>query len=173
MNGKLSDDVGESINLTDASGRIVFGGNRASIEFLNVATKNTDLSLRGEIDFQDTNNVTVTINGAMPIFDLTSHQIGCMNKIEFASVPFSLAPAVAELQFRGGFFQPDWIISLKERTIAESSDISDPDGVTRKFPLCSSSNPLQSATLLLGSLPQPEVHPAATPHPKERTARGQ
>jgi Uncharacterized protein conserved in bacteria len=108
MNGKLSGDVGGSINLTDASGRIVFGGNRASIEFLNVATKNTDLSLRGEIDFQDTNNVTVRINGAMPIFDLTSHQIGCMNKIEFVSVPFTLAPAVAELQFRGAFFQPNW-----------------------------------------------------------------
>src|SRR5207302_11316670 len=43
MNGKMSGDAGGSINLTEASGRIVFGGNRASIEFLNVATKNTDL----------------------------------------------------------------------------------------------------------------------------------
>ena len=173
MNGKLSGDAGGCINLTDASGRIVFGGNRASIEFLNVATKNTDLSLRGEIDFQDTNNVTVRIDGAMPIFDLTPHQIGCMNKIEFASVPFTLAPAVTELQFRGALFQPNWTIGLKERTIAESSDIPDPDGVTREFPLCFSGNPLQSATLLLGSLPRPEAHPAATPHPKERTAGGQ
>src|SRR5216117_4094937 len=39
MNGKMSGDAGGSINLTEASGRIVFGGNRASIEFLNVATK--------------------------------------------------------------------------------------------------------------------------------------
>ncbi|HXQ02598.1 MAG TPA: hypothetical protein VN801_06475, partial [Candidatus Udaeobacter sp.] len=100
-NGKLSGNAGGSVNLTEASGRIVFGGNRASIEFLNVATKNTDLSLRGEIDFQDTNNVTVTIDGPTPIFDLTAHQIGCMNKIELASVPFTLAPAVAELQFCG------------------------------------------------------------------------
>jgi len=173
MNGKLSGDAGGCINLTDTSGRIVFGGNRASIEFLNVATKNTDLSLRGEIDFQDTNNVTVRMDGAMPIFDLTPHQIGCMNKIELASVPFTLAPAVTELQFRGALFQPNWTIGLKERTIAESSDIPDPDGVTREFPLCFSGNPLQSATLLLGSLPRPEAHPAATPHPKERTAGGQ
>ena len=172
-NGKLSGDVGGSINLTDASGRIVFGGNRASIEFLNVATKNTDLALRGEIDFQNTNSVTVRINGAMPIFDLTSHQIGCMNKIEFAPVPFILAPAVAELQFCGALFQPNWTIGLKERTIAESSDIPDSAGVTREFPLCFSGNPLQSATLLLGLLPQPEAHPAATPQPKKRTARRQ
>src|SRR5438105_3378815 len=147
MNGKMSGDAGGSINLTEASGRIVFGGNRASIEFLNLATKGTDLSLRGEIDFQDTNNVTVRIDGGMPIFDLTPHQIGCMNKIEFASVPFTLAPAVAELQFRGSLFQSDWTIGLKERTIAGSSDIPDPDGVTRKFPLCFSRNPFQTATL--------------------------
>jgi hypothetical protein len=162
-NGKLSGDSGASVNLTEASGRIVFGGNRASIEFLNVATKNTDLSLRGEIDFQETNNVTVRIDGAMPIFDLTPHQIGCMNKIEFASVPFTLAPAVAEMQLRGALFQPNWTIGLKERTIAKSSDIPDTDGVTREFPLCFSSNPLETATLLLGSLPRSEGSPTATP----------
>src|SRR5437867_3574960 len=60
MNGKMSGDAGGSINLTEASGRIVCGGNRASIEFRNLATKSTDLSLRGEIDFQDTNNVKVS-----------------------------------------------------------------------------------------------------------------
>src|SRR5436189_823278 len=163
MNGKMSGDAGGSINLTEASGRIVFGGNRASIEFLNVATKNIDLSLRGEIDFQDTNNVTVRIDGAMPIFDLTPHQIGCMNKIEFASVPFTLAPAVAELQLRGTLFQPNWTIGLKERTIAGSSDILNTDAVTREFPLCFSGNSLETATLLLGSLPRSEGSPTATP----------
>ena len=171
MNGKLSGNAGGSVNLTEASGRIVFGGNRASIEFLNVATKNTDLSLRGEIDFQDTNSVTVRIDGPTPIFDLTAHQIGCMNKIELASVPFTLAPAVAELQFCGALFQSNWTIGLKERTIAESSDIPDPDGVTREFPLCFSGNPLESATLLLGSLPRPEAHPTATPPNKGTKAR--
>ena len=171
MNGKLSGNAGGSVNLTEASGRIVFGGNRASIEFLNVATKNTDLSLRGEIDFQDTNNVTVRIDGPTPIFDLTAHQIGCMNKIELASVPFTLAPAVAELQFCGALFQSNWTIGLKERTIAESSDIPDPDDVTREFPLCFSGNPLESATLLLGSLPRPEAHPTATPPNKGTKAR--
>jgi hypothetical protein len=171
MNGKLSGNAGGSVNLTEASGRIVFGGNRASIEFLNVATKNTDLSLRGEIDFQDTNSVTVRIDGPTPIFDLTAHQIGCMNKIELASVPFTLAPAVAELQFCGALFQSNWTIGLKERTIAESSDIPDPDDVTREFPLCFSGNPLESATLLLGSLPRPEAHPTATPPNKGTKAR--
>ena len=104
-----------------------------------------------------------------PSWDLTPRQIGCMNKIEFASVPFTLAPAVAELQFCGALFQPNWTIGLKERTIAESSDTPDSGGVTREFPLCFSGNPLESATLLLGSLPRPEAQAAATPRPRKRT----
>lgn len=167
VNGKLS-DAGGSINLTEASGRIVFGGNHGSIEFLNVATRDTDLSLRGEIDFQDTKNVTVRVSGAMPIFDLTPHQIDCMNKIEFASVPFTLAPAVAELQFCGGLFQSNWTIGLKERTIAESSDIPDPNRVSREFRLCFSGAGPERATLVLGALARPEAHPAATPRPRKQ-----
>ncbi len=169
VNGKLPGDGAGFINLTEASGRIVFGGNHASIEFLNVATKDTDLSLRGEIDLQDTNNVTVKIDGAMPIFDLTPRLINCMSKIEFASVPFTLAPAVAELQFRGALFQPNWTIGLKERMIAESFIVPYPNGVTREFPLCFSGSSVESATLLLGALPRLETHPAATPTPKKRT----
>jgi hypothetical protein len=173
LNGKLSGDAGGLVNLTEASGRIAFGGNRASIEFLNVATKDTDLSLRGEIDFQDTNNVTIKVNGAMPIFDLTARQINCMNKIEFASAPFTLAPAVAELQFRGALFQPNWTLSLKERTTTQSSDVPDPDGVTREFSLCFSGTDPESAALVLGMLPRADLHPTATPRPKKRPTERQ
>jgi len=112
--------------------------------------------------------VTVRMNGAMPIFDLTPLPIDCMSKIELASVPFTLAPAVAELQFCGGLFRPNWTIGLKDRTIAESSDIPDPDGLTREFPLCFSDASLGKATLLLGTLQRPEAHPTATPRPKKR-----
>ena len=169
VNGKLSREKAGPINLTEASAHIIFGGDRASIDFLNVATKDTDLSLRGEIDFQDSNNVTLRISGAMPIFDLTSHPIDCANKIEFASVPFTLAPAVAELQFSGALFQPNWTIALRERMIAESSVVPDPHGIIREFPLCFSGSALGSATLLLGALPRLETHPAATPRPKKST----
>jgi hypothetical protein len=168
LNGKLAGDGRSFINLTETSGRIAFGGNRASIEFLNVATKDADLSLRGEIDFQDMDNVTIKVNGAMPIFDLTPRQIDCMSKIEFASVPFTLAPAVAELQFCGALFQSNWTVGLKERTIAESSDIPDPDGGMREFPLCFSGTGPEPAALMLGVLPRPDVHPTATPRPRKK-----
>jgi hypothetical protein len=104
----------------------------------------------------------------MPIFDLTSRPIGCMNKIEFAPVPFTLAPAVAELQFCGALFQPNWTISLKEGTIAQAPDISGLDGVTREFPICFPGSPLERSTLLLGSLPRSQAQAAPTPRPKKR-----
>jgi hypothetical protein len=169
VNGKLSGNGGSPINLTEASGRIAFGGNRATMEFLNVATKDTDLSLRGEIDFQDTNNVTIKVNGAMPLFDLTQYPIGCMEKIELTSVPFTLAPAVAELEFRGGLFQPNWIIGLKDRTIAQSFYMPDPNGVSREFPLCFSGAGPERTKLVLATLPRPEAQPVATPRPRKRT----
>jgi hypothetical protein len=171
VNGKLSGGGGSPFNLTEASGRIVFGGNRGSIEFLNIATKDADLSLSGEIDFEDTNNVIIRMTGAMPMFDLTQHPVGCTEKIEFASVPFTLAPAVAGLEFRGGLFQPNWTIGLKERTIAQSSDAPDPDGVSREFPLCFSGAGPERATLMLGALPRPETRPATARPSKKTKAR--
>src|SRR5437762_2730210 len=172
LNGKLSGDAGSPINLTEASSSIASGGNRASIEFLNVATKDTDFLLRGQIDFQDTNNVTIKVNGAMPIFDLTQYPIGCVEKFEFTSVPFTLAPTVAELEFRGGLFQPNWTIGLKDGSI-QSLYIPDLNGVSRKFPLCFSGAGPERAKLVLGGLPRPEAHPVATPRPKKRTNRRQ
>ena len=172
LNGKLSGNGGSLINLTEASGRIASGGNRAAIEFLNVATKDTDFLLRGEVDFQDTNNVTIKVNGAMPIFDLTQYPIGCVEKFEFTSVPFTLAPTVAELEFRGGLFQPNWTIGLKDGSI-QSLYIPDLNGVSRKFPLCFSGAGPERAKLVLGGLPRPEAHPVATPRPKKRTNRRQ
>ena len=57
INGKLSGGSDSFSNLTEASGRISFDANRASLEFLNVASKEADLALRGEIDFKDINDV--------------------------------------------------------------------------------------------------------------------
>jgi hypothetical protein len=154
VNGKLKN---ASVNLIEASGRIVFGGNHAALEFFNVATEDVDLSLGGEIDFRDTNDVTFRIIGATPIFDLTSHPIDCMNKIEIASAALTLAPAVAELEFCGGLFQSDWTIELKERASSQSFGTSTLNGDTRKFPLCFSGTDAKGKPLLLGAPPRSEA----------------
>src|SRR6266576_1377683 len=169
VNGKLSGDGSIPFNFVEASGRIAFTGNRASMEFLNVASKEADVSLRGEIDFDEINNVTIRIDGATPIFDLTSGQIDCVNKIKIAPAVLTLAPAVTAFEFCGGLFQPSWRVSVHESTGLESSAMSDPDGVARNFPLCLGASP-EEKTLLLGAFPRPETSEESS-RPKEREKR--
>jgi hypothetical protein len=154
VNGKFSDDGWIPFNFVEASGLIAFTGNRASVEFLNVASKDADVSLRGEIDFDQINNVTVRISGATPIFDLTSQQIDCANKIKIAPAVLTLAPAVSEFEFCGGLFQSDWTVILHETGGLQPLPISYPDAGARKFSLCLATSPGEK-TLLLGAFPRP------------------
>src|SRR4030095_2091350 len=114
-------------NVVGASTLAIFDGNHASLEFLNLATKDVDLALRGEIDFANRNHVVVRIAGATPIFDLMSRPVDCVNKIEIAPAALPLAPAAMELEFRGPLFQSGWSIGLKEEIGSEFSIVSTPD----------------------------------------------
>ena len=153
VNGKLSGDGWPSFNVTEASSRISFTGNHAAVEFLNVATKDADLLLRGEIDFQSIDDVKIRMSGATPLFDLTAQQIDCVSKINITPATLTLAPAVAEFEFRGGVFQSDWTVTLQETNGLESLAMLDPDGGGRKFSLCLDT-PSEEKTLLLGALPR-------------------
>lgn len=160
VNGKFSTNSGALFNLAEASSRIVFEGDCARLEFFNAATKDVDVLVRGEIDFKDTSAITIRITGATPIFDLTSHLIDCVNKIEIAPTALSLAPVVGELEFRGGLFQSPWTISVKEDSSTPLFGVFNPAGLARNFPLCLGTSP-EEKTLLLGALPRTEAAPEA------------
>jgi len=159
-----------SLNLTEASSRVSFKGNRASLDFFNAAMKDVDLSLHGEVDFEDTNDLAIKITGATPIFDLTLRPIDCVGKIEIGTVTVTLAPVVAELEFRGRLFQSDWTIGLREQTSTQSFTIFDLNGIVREFPLCFSGLSTEEKTLLLGVPARPEAR-LETVRPKKRTKR--
>jgi hypothetical protein len=165
VNGRLSDSTGAWFNLTEASSRIVFEGDRAGLEFFNAATKDVDVLIRGEIDFKDTSEITINITGATPIFDLTAHLIDCVNKIQIAPAALPLAPAVGELEVRGGLFQSPWTISLHEDGSTPLFGVSNPAGLARNFPLCLGTGP-EEKTLVLGAVPRTEA-------PRETRAKGQ
>src|SRR5947207_2402466 len=156
VNGRLSDSSGGWFNLTEASSRIVFESDRASLEFFNAATKDVDLLVRGEIDFQDTSEITIRIAGATPIFDLTPHLIDCVNKIEIAPAALPLAPAIRELEVRGGLVQSPWTISLHEDSSTPLFGVSNPAGLARNFPLCLGTGP-EEKKMVLGASPRPEA----------------
>ena len=168
VNGRLSDSSAAWFNLTEASSRIIFEGDRARLEFFNAATKDADVLVRGEIDFKDTSEIAIKLTGATPIFDLTPHLIDCVNKIEIAPVALPLAPAVGELEVRGGLFQSPWTISLHEDSSTPLFGVSNPAGLARNFPLCLGTGP-EEKTLVLGAMPRPEAAPEApAKRPKKR-----
>jgi hypothetical protein len=93
-----------------------------------------------------------------------------VSKIEIGSVAATLAPAVAGLEFRGGLFQSNWTISLKERISSQSSAAVNLEETPRKFPFCLSRSSVDEGTLLLGTPPRPEAHRETVP-PKKRAKR--
>ena len=166
VNGKLASND-SFFNVIGASTLAIFDGNHAAIEFLNLATKDVDLALRGEIDFENTNHVVVRIAGATPIFDLMSRPVDCVNKIEIAPTALPLAPAATELEFRGPLFQSGWSVSLKEEIGSQFSIVSTLDGAKRIFPLCFGTGP-EVETLLLGAVPRAEVAAKGSPKRGEK-----
>jgi hypothetical protein len=166
VNGKLADSD-SFLNVVGASTLAIFDGSHASIEFLNLATKDVDLALRGQIDFENTNHVVVRIAGATPIFDLMSRPVDCVNKIEIAPAALPLAPAATELEFRGPLFKSGWSISLKEEIASQFSILAAQDGAERIFPLCFGTGP-EVETLLLGAVPRAEVTPKGSQKKEKR-----
>src|SRR5437667_7151337 len=167
VNGKLSRSADVFINAKEAGGRISFDGTRASLEFLNVATKDVDLSLRGKIDFEDIYDVTLNLAGATPMFDLMSRPVDCIDKIEIVPAALPLAPAAMAMEFRGALFQSGWSVSLREELDSQPSIVSTPDTTTRRFPLCHGAGP-EEQTLLLGAVPRAEAARQTTPKKREK-----
>ncbi len=165
--GTLSGGGRTSFNLSEVSSHITFRGDRASLDFFNATARDVALSLSGKLDFQDTSNLVITIAGATPIFDLTTRPIDCVGKIDIGAVTIALAPAVAEIEFRGGLFRSEWVIGLTEPLSPQSFPGLNLSGTTRKFPLCSSSTNAEEKTLLLGAPARPEAR-RETIRPKKR-----
>jgi hypothetical protein len=153
LNGRLENT---SLNLTEASGRVTFDGFRASLDFFNAATKDLDLSFRGDIDFHDTNDLTVRIAASVPIFDLRPRTIDCVNKIEIESVAETLAPVISALELHGGLFRSDWTMNLKEPIGIQSNGALTLNETARKFSLCLETG-VDKKPFVLGAHPRPEV----------------
>jgi hypothetical protein len=166
VNGKLVSSDFFS-NVIGASTLAIFDGDHASLEFLNLATKDVDLAFSGDIDFENTKYVVVRIAGATPVFDLMSHPVDCVNKIEITTTALPLAPAATELEFRGPFLESGWSVSLKEEIDGQFSIVPKPDAAERIFPVCVGAGP-EEKTLLLGTIPRTEVGSKENPKKGEK-----
>lgn len=155
LNGVLQN---APLNLTRASGRLTFSGDHAALEFLNAATKDVDLSLKGEIDSRNSQDVVVRISSATPIFDTTTNIQDCVRGIEIMPVDVTLAPTIEQFEFHGDVFGNNWKFGLKERGTTSVAPIA--NETAREFHFCAGTT--EGEAFNVGVRPRPQPSPPRT-----------
>jgi hypothetical protein len=151
------------LDLIRASGRLTFSGDHGTLEFLNAATKDVDLSLKGDLDFRNSKDVVVKISSATPIFDANTNVQDCVRQVEILPVDVTLAPTIEELEFHGDLFGNSWKFGLKEGGTASVATIA--NQTAREFHFCTGAAP-QGEVFNVG------VHPRPQPSPTQTRKRG-
>ena len=153
LNGALQN---APLDLTRASGRLTFSGDHGTLEFLNAATKDVDLSLKGEIDFRNSQDAVVRISSAAPIFDTSTNIRDCVRRIEIVPVDVTLAPTIEQLEFRGDVFGNNWKFGLQERGTALVATIA--NQTATEFHFCAGAT-AQGEVFSVGVRPRPQPSP--------------
>ena len=162
LNARMENAV---LGFTEMSGRARFGRNHGLIDFLHVSNKDVDLSFNGEVDVGDADDVTIRLAGILPIFKVTPYPVGCVGRIVVSPIGNVLAPVIDKLEFRGGFPDGDWTVTLQPtgRDLIELTNIA-----SQTFPLCLGGTPFDGQVLMLGTLAR-SGSPAA--HARKRGKR--
>lgn len=151
------------IGITALSGRLSFNETGASLDFLHTGMKDVDLWLRSEIDFPSLDDLTIRIFAIDPLFDLTPHDLDCVNRIEVTAIGATLAPALTQIELRGGLFRSDWKLRL-ENAGSQSANVLNWNLSTREIPFCFGAG-TNGKALTLGA------HPPSTPVKASRRHR--
>jgi hypothetical protein len=147
------------LDLIRASGRLTFSGDHGTLEFVNAATKDVDLSLKGDVDFRNSKDVVVRISSATPIFDTSTNVQDCVRQVEILPVDVTLAPTIEELEFHGDMFGNSWKFGLKEGGTASIATIA--NQTAREFHFCTGAAP-QGEVFNVGVHPRPQPSPTPT-----------
>jgi len=150
LNGLLQN---APLELNRASGQLTFNGEHGTLEFLNVATKEVDLSLKGDIDLRNSNDVIVKISSTEPVFDTTVSVQNCVRDVQISPVDLTLAPTVQELELRGDLFGESWKMGLKELGTSPAAMIVNP--LSREFHFCTGDTAGEIFTFGIHARPQP------------------
>ncbi len=155
VNAKLQNGP---LDFTQASARITFDGEHGQIEFLNAATNDVDVSLRGSIDFHDLAETKIDIFPSVPVFAMTTPPSSCVDRVNLQPVGITLAPMINQIELRGSMFDGGWTMTSRQAAItAEGQPI--PSDAT-KVPLCFGEKPAQQSFTF-------GLHPKPTPAPEK------
>ncbi len=152
------------LDFTQASARITFDGDHGKIEFLNAATADVEVSLRGDIDTRDLAGAKIDIFPSTPVFALSTPPDSCVNRINLEPVGITLAPMISQIELRGSVFDGGWTMTSRQAEIsAQGQPI--PSEAT-KIPLCFGEKPAQQS-FTFGLHPKPTPAPER-PHKKSK-----
>ncbi len=168
-NGKLGVTP---LHLTEASGRLAFKGQTASIDFLNLGNAEIALSLHGELGFADLDALDLELTPNQALVDLTPRRGGdCVSEVKVTPLPTE-QPIVARIDrvaFRGGLLGKPWTIALADHQAAPASRPAEAAAATRSFPWCAGGSG-EGSILILGSEPQPRPKPEPS-RPRRKSKR--
>ena len=168
-NGKLG---GPPVDFTEASGRLAFKGQTASIDSLNLGNAETALSLHGKIGFADLNDLVLELAANQAIVDLAPRRAGeCITGIKITPLPAG-QPVVANIDriaLHGGLFGKPWSVALTDHQSEPGAKPADAAAPARSFPLCSGSKDDKSM-LIFGCEPRLQPKPE-TPRPRKKSRR--
>lgn len=164
-NGKLGLTT---LNLTDASTRLTFKGDTAIVDFLNLASPEIDLSLRGSVDFADLTAMELRLTASAAVVDLAPRRTAeCVSRIRVTAISAD-EPIVANIDsiaLRGSLFSKSWTVSLTDHRPDDVSGSVDAAGAIRSFPFCRDEKE-NGAALTFGC--ERRSPPEPVPAPKKR-----
>ncbi len=118
------------------SGSVTFRGRDATIDFAHLGRGDTDLALRGQVEFRDLAAIGVTLLPNAPLAETSSLLPGdCVNQIEFAG-PLSdkvFSATVNQVKLQGGIDGRRWTLLLSPEI---DPDLADENPARRVFGLC-------------------------------------
>jgi hypothetical protein len=154
LNAKLQD---APLDFTQASFRLSFDTDHGKIDFLNAATRDVDVSLRGDIDLRDLAEAKIDIFPSVPVFELANLPSACVSRINLQPVGITLAPIINQIELRGGIFEGGWRMTLRRAAITAQGQETQSESAN--IPLCFSDKPAQQSFTL-------GLHPKSTPAPE-------
>ncbi len=173
--------------LTEFDGRAHFEGNHATIESLTLGNKQQNASFFGEIDLQDTQQLSVQLLPNQPLLDLTASipLMDCVNRIEVRSVeptpvqplmmpgpPAAVQPFVSALELTGSAINGAWQARIQENDSDRLLGSAVPPSTAKTFRFCHGVTGAEP-NLILGISAAASPTPTPTPQPvKKRKRRG-
>jgi hypothetical protein len=163
IDGKLEN---EKLGFDGVSGRLRQNGRHGLIDFLHVSNKDVDLSLRGEVEISDADDVAIALTSTLPLFDATSYALHCVSELRVSTIDTMFAPMVGQIEFRGGFINRNWTIVLQP----DAAGLFGPMRISRRsIPICF--DPMSNGQTLTLSTYSPPQPPAAVRHRKRPRRR--